>query len=67
MFAFLLCLVITLGQNYQAFLNDRIDWAGVVATYIGLPLFFAIWLGYRLVRGGGIVRYRDMKFPAPKF
>lgn len=66
-FAFLLCLVITLGQNYQAFLNDRIDWAGVVATYIGLPLFFAIWLGYRLVRGGGIVRYRDMKFPAPKF
>ena len=26
-FAFALCLIITLGQNYQAFLQDRIDWA----------------------------------------
>ncbi len=25
-FAFVLCLIITLGQNYQAFLQDRIDW-----------------------------------------
>ncbi len=66
-FAFALCLVITLGQNYQAFLQDRIDWGGVVATYIGLPLFFGIWALYRLLRGGGIVAYRDMQFPAPKF
>lgn len=66
-FAFALCLLITLGQNYQAFLQDRVDWAGVVATYIGLPLFFLIWGGYRMVRGGGIVAYRDMQFPAPKF
>ena len=28
-FAFVLCLIITLGQNYQAFLNDSIDWYGV--------------------------------------
>lgn len=66
-FAFALCLTITLGQNYQAFLQDRIDWGGVVATYIGLPLFFAVWGAYRLTRGGGIVALRDMQFPAPKF
>lgn len=62
-FAFGLCLVITLGQNYQAFLTERIDWAGAVATYIGLPLFLFIWLGYRLVKGGRIVSYQEMQFP----
>ena len=62
-FAFALCLIITLGQNYQAFLQDRIDWGGVVATYVGIPLFLLIWLGYRLVRGSRFVSYRDMRFP----
>ena len=41
-FAFALCLIITLGQNYQAFLQDRIDWGGVVATYVGIPLFLLL-------------------------
>lgn len=62
LFAFALCLVITLGQNYQAFMEERIDWAGVVATYIGLPIFLGIWLVYRLVRGSRFIRYQDMKF-----
>lgn len=65
-FAFVLCLIITLGQNYQAFLQDKIDWYGVAATYIGLPLFLLIWLGYRLVRGGRIVKYTEMEFPVYK-
>ncbi|MCL9668066.1 amino acid permease [Rosenbergiella epipactidis] len=63
MFAFGLCLIITLGQNYQAFLADKIDWYGVAATYIGIPLFLLIWLGYRIVRGGHIIRYQEMHFP----
>ncbi|WPL83302.1 amino acid permease [Bordetella hinzii] len=63
LFAFTLCLVITLGQNYQAFLQDRIDWTGAAATYIGIPLFFLIWGGYRLVRGSRFVRYAEMEFP----
>lgn len=60
LFAFVLCLVITLGQNYGAFLQDRIDWTGVVATYIGLPLFLAIWFGYKWTKGSRIVSYQDM-------
>lgn len=63
MFAFALCLTITLGQNYEAFLQDRIDWNGVVATYVGIPLFLAIWLGYRLVKKTRFVRYDAMVFP----
>jgi len=62
-FAFVLCLAITLGQNYQAFLQDRIDWVGAGATYVGIPLFLLIWAGYRLARGSRFVRYPDMTFP----
>ncbi|MFZ5960640.1 amino acid permease [Pseudomonas sp. QL9] len=60
LFAFSLCLAITLGQNYQAFIGERIDWAGLAATYISLPLFLAIWWGYRLKHGSRFVRYEEM-------
>ncbi|MCP3020637.1 amino acid permease [Cupriavidus basilensis] len=62
-FAFALCLIVTLGQNYQAFMDGKIDWVAVTATYIGIPIFLAIWLGYRLVRKTRFVRYADMHFP----
>ncbi|MEG1467664.1 MAG: amino acid permease [Hafnia sp.] len=65
-FAFILCLIITLGQNYEAFLDDRIDWYGVTATYIGLPLFLIIWFGYKLVKGTHFVPYSEMEFPVTK-
>lgn len=63
-FAFALCLIVTLGQNYQAFIDGKIDWAGVTATYIGIPIFLLIWLGYRIARKTRFVRYADMQFPA---
>jgi len=62
-FAFVLCLLITLGQNYQAFLADRIDWYGVTATYIGIPVFLIIWFGYKLVCKTRLVKYNQMEFP----
>jgi len=59
-FAFVLCAIVALGQDYQAFFATRIDWVAVAATYIGLPFFFAIWIGYALVRKCRLVRYEDM-------
>jgi len=60
-FAFAVCMIVTLGQNYQAFLAERIDWGGVVSTYIGLPLFFLIWGGYRLIRRSRMVSLQEMR------
>ncbi|MBA0157820.1 amino acid permease [Pectobacterium versatile] len=65
-FAFVLCLIITLGQNYQAFLEDKIDWYGVTATYIGIPLFLLIWFGYKLYRGTHFIKYQEMTYPDHK-
>ena len=60
LFAFALCLAITLGQNYQAFMADAIDWSSVAATYIGIPLFFVIWLGYRMKYGTRLLAYAEI-------
>ena len=62
-FAFAVCLAITLGQNYQAFLADSIQWDSIAATYIGIPLFLALWLGYRWVHKTHFVGYDEMQFP----
>lgn len=61
-FAFVLCMIIMLGQNYQAFVADKIDWASVTATYIGIPLFLVIWFSYKWMKGSRFVRYEDMDF-----
>lgn len=60
MFAFALCMVIMLGQNYQAFTAGTIDWASVAATYIGIPLFLGIWLTYRIRNKTRFISYEQM-------
>jgi lysine-specific permease len=60
LFAFALCLVITLGQNYQAFMAGTVDWAGVIATYIGIPLFLVIWWSYRAKHKTRLIPYAEM-------
>jgi len=47
LFAFALCMVIMLGQDYTAFTGTTVDWNGIIATYIGIPLFLIFWLGYK--------------------
>ncbi|PJN91048.1 amino acid permease [Bacillus sp. mrc49] len=46
-FALVLCIIIIIGQGYQAFTSDGIDWNSMFVSYIGLFLFFALWLGYK--------------------
>ncbi|HDR4481130.1 TPA: amino acid permease [Bacillus cereus] len=49
-FAFTLCIIVILGQNYGAFMGEAIDWNGVLVSYIGLPLFLVLWLGYKFTK-----------------
>ena len=48
LFAFFLCSVVIIGQNYQAFVGGQIDWSGLLITYIGIPLFLAFYIGYKV-------------------
>lgn len=49
-FAFVVCAIVVIGQNYSAFMGDHIDWNGVLVSYIGLPLFLILWLGYKFTK-----------------
>ncbi|MGE7879816.1 amino acid permease [Peribacillus muralis] len=49
-FSFALCFFVLLAQNYQAFLGDHINWAGVMAAYLGIPFFLVMWLGYKFIK-----------------
>ncbi|MFB5192923.1 amino acid permease [Alicyclobacillus fastidiosus] len=49
LFACVLCAVVIVGQDYSAFTGGHVQWAGVVATYVGIPLFIVLWLGYKVV------------------
>ncbi|WP_027823807.1 amino acid permease [Laribacter hongkongensis] len=63
LFAFTLCLIVVLGQNYEAFFASHINWNGIIATYIGIPVYLAVWLGYRWKHRCRFVRYEDMPLP----
>ncbi|MCP1143317.1 amino acid permease [Lysinibacillus endophyticus] len=47
LFAFIVCLIVIVGQNYSAFIGS-FDWYGIAVSYIGIPLFIALWLGYKI-------------------
>lgn len=49
-FAFSLCFFVLMAQNYQAFIGDQIEWASVIASYLGIPLFLVMWLGYKFIK-----------------
>jgi lysine-specific permease len=54
-FAFSVCGFVVLGQNYTAFIGGHIDWNGVLVSYIGLPLFVVLWLGYKFTKKTKII------------
>ncbi|KQL52347.1 gamma-aminobutyrate permease [Heyndrickxia shackletonii] len=61
-FAFILCAIVILGQNYPAFLADKIDWNGILVSYIGLPLFIIVWLGYKFTKKTKVVPLQECDF-----
>ena len=63
LFAFGMCLLVILGQSYDAVMGGKIDWIGMIATYIGIPLFLLLWWGYRTRCKTHIVPYAEMHFP----
>ncbi|MGG0287272.1 amino acid permease [Peribacillus butanolivorans] len=60
--SFILCMVVIAGQNYEAFLSGSIDWYGVAVSYIGLPIFLAIWLGYKVFHKTKVISLKDCHF-----
>lgn len=58
-FAFVLCGFVLLGQNYSAFLGDHVDWNGVFVSYIGIPFFLILWLGYKFTKKTKVIPLKE--------
>ena len=56
--AFTMCLIVLLGQNYEAVFRGQL-WE-VASSYIGLPIFLLIWWGYHLVKKDRLVSLDEM-------
>ena len=56
--AFGMCLIVLLGQNYEAVFRGQL--LQVASSYIGLPVFLLIWLGYHLVKKDRTVSLDEM-------
>jgi lysine-specific permease len=59
---FAMCLIIIAGQNYKAFMANHIDWAGVLVSYSGLPLFLFLWFIYKWYHKTSMVQLKDCDF-----
>lgn len=62
LFALVVCIIVIVGQNYTAFIGESIDWYGVAVSYIGIPLFLALWLGYKIKYKTKVVSLKDYDF-----
>ena len=60
--AFALCLIVIAGQNYKAFFGPHVDWYGVMVSYISLPVFLCVWLGYKWMNKTRVVKLKDCDF-----
>lgn len=45
--ALALCIIVILGQGASYFQAENVDWKGIITSYIGLPLFLALWFIYK--------------------
>lgn len=55
LFAFAVCLIVVIGQSYSLFSGGKIDWAGLTAAYVGIPVFLIVWLVYKWKTGAKFI------------
>ncbi|GMA56457.1 hypothetical protein GCM10025858_09600 [Alicyclobacillus sacchari] len=60
--ATVLCAVVIVGQDISAFTGGKVDWTGVIATYIGIPLFLALWFGYKWIKRTKLIPLSEVDF-----
>ncbi|MGX4600438.1 amino acid permease [Faecalimicrobium sp. JNUCC 81] len=44
----LMCMIIIIGQGFSYIKPDGIDLNGLIASYIGIPLFLGLYIGYKV-------------------
>lgn len=59
-FAFVVCLFITIGQGYSTWFASPIVAADIVASYIGIPVVLAFYIGYKVVKRTSVIPIHEV-------
>jgi lysine-specific permease len=65
--AFIVCIIIIAGQNYELFTESHIQWQGIVLSYFCVPLFIVLWLGYKWTHKTKIIPLHECDFDTDNF
>ncbi|MGX0886684.1 lysine-specific permease [Kocuria rhizophila] len=47
--ALIMCAIVIVGQGYSIFTSGDVNPLSLLSSYLGLPVFLALWLGHKLV------------------
>ena len=47
--ALVMCAIVIVGQGYSIFTSGDVNPLSLLSSYLGLPIFLALWLGHKLV------------------
>jgi lysine-specific permease len=61
-FAFVLCVIVMLGQRYEIFLGKPVSWSDLLASYMGIPFFLILWLGYKWTKKTKVIPLGECSF-----
>lgn len=59
-FAFAVCLIVMIGQNYGAFTGEEVDWYGAVATYVGIPVIAVFYFWYKFTHKTKVIPLKEI-------
>ncbi|KGN01715.1 gamma-aminobutyrate permease [Clostridium novyi A str. 4570] len=58
--ALIMCIIVILGQGFAYIKPEGIDWMGVIAAYIGIPIFLVLYLGYKIKHKTRVIELNDI-------
>lgn len=57
-----LCSIVIIGQGSDIISGDSINWYGMLVSYISLPIFIILWLGYKIIKKTKVVPLKECDF-----
>jgi len=66
LFAIVLTCLVVAGQQFDAFTSGNINLDTLIGTYIGLPIFLACYVGFKIVRKTKLIPLKNCKFTIPR-
>ena len=62
LFALILSVLVILGQQFDGWVLHKVNLDNLIGTYIGLPAFILLYLGYKLYKGTKLIPLKQCKF-----